>query len=285
MSNQLTRRQFTKRALAAPALLQLGTHRAAAEDKSDPSDFFFVTAADPQLFWGPLALWQEAIRHVNRLKPAFMVVCGDLIQEPGNEDQARAYLNAAGALRPNIPLYNVAGNHDVLGTPTHKSLAWYEEHFGKPWYSFQFNDCLFLVLESNMLNRPDEVPDLANKQMAWLRRTLAEADTKRFRHKIVFKHYPLCLKQVDEKGQYFNVPQARRRELLDLFHKHHVAGVFSGHYHRNAYVRDGKLELVTTSSLGKALGADPPGFRIVRVFRDRLEHAYYPYEKMPAPVG
>ena len=285
MSNQLTRRQFTKRALAAPALFQLGTHHAGAEDKNDRSDLFFVVAADPQLFWGPLALWEEAIRHVNRLKPAFMVVCGDLIQEPGNEDQARAYLEAARALRPDIPLYNVAGNHDVLGTPTRESLAWYEKHFGKPWYSFELNDCLFLVLESDMLNRPDEVPDLASKQMAWLRKTLAEADAKRFRHKIVFKHYPICLKRIDEKDQYFNVPQPRRRELLELFHKHDVAAVFSGHYHKNAYARDGKLEMVTTGSLGKPLGADPPGFRIVRVFQNRLEHVYYPYAKMPAQVG
>lgn len=138
-----------------------------------------------------------------------------------------------------------------------------------------------IVLESNLLNQPEGAAEMAARQMAWLKETLAGAEKKKYVHKFVFKHFPLCLTKVDEPDQYFNVPRPRRDELLALFHKHQVTAVFSGHYHRNAYVKDGPLELITTSSCGKPLGNDPTGFRVVRVFADRIEHRYFGYEEMP----
>lgn len=287
MTSRIDRRGFLVGASGAAAATWLGPFgagRAEANAEGDPSEFFFLVAADPQLFWGPVELWQETIDHANRLKPAFLVVCGDLIQEPGTEEQARAYLEVAGKLDKSIRLCSVAGNHDVFSEPTPKSLAWYEERFGKPWYSFTHGGCLFLVLESNLLNQPQRAPEMAERQTAWLEKTLEGASEERFNHVIVFKHFPLCLDRVDEPDGYFNVPGPRRKELLDLFHKHGVRAVFSGHYHRNAYAKDGELELVTTSSCGKPLGKDPTGLRIVKVRGDRIEHRYYGFEEMPEKV-
>jgi len=284
MTSRLDRREFLAGALTAPWLVHLGTGRADAAGEAEKCKFFFIVAADPQLFWGPLELWEKAVEHVNRLKPTFLVVCGDLVQEPGNDEQARAYLETAGKLDESIRLYNVAGNHDVHARPTAESLAWYEKHFGKPWYSFTHGGSLFIVLESNVLNQPQQAPEMADGQMAWLKETLAAAGEKKYEHIFVFKHYPICLQRADEKDHYFNVPRPRREELLALFHKHGVRAVFSGHYHRNAYAKDGSLELVTTSSCGKPLGKDPTGFRIVRVFADRIEHTYYGYDQMPQKV-
>ncbi|GAH64439.1 unnamed protein product, partial [marine sediment metagenome] len=104
-------------------------------------------------------------------------------------------------------------------------------------------------------------------------------------HKIVFMHHPMCLQDVKEDSSYFNMSPKPRSKLLELFHKYNVDIVFSGHYHRNAYVKDGELELVTTSSSGKPLGEDPIGFRIVKVYPDRIEHKYYSYKEMPKKVN
>jgi 3',5'-cyclic AMP phosphodiesterase CpdA len=281
MTARLDRRAFLAGSLTVPWLAHPIGKRAEAAETSEECRFYFVVAADPQLFWGPKELWQKAIDEVNRLRPAFLVVCGDLIQDPGNEEQAKAYLEVAGKLDESIPLHNVAGNHDVHKQPTPQSLGWYEKHFGKPWYSFTHAGCLGIVLESDVLNQPAGAPEMAERQMDWLRKTLEAASEKPFDHIFVFQHHPLCLKQVDEPDGYFNVPEARRKELLDLFHKHGVRAVFSGHYHRNAHVKDGQIELITTSSLGKPLGKDPVGLRIVKVFADRIEHRYYGYEELP----
>ncbi|MEE8451030.1 MAG: hypothetical protein V3R99_03915 [Thermoguttaceae bacterium] len=143
---------------------------------------------------------------------------------------------------------------------------------------------MFIVLESGVLNRPQGAPEMAEQQMAWLKETLARANAKKCRHTFVFKHYPMCLKSVDEPDQYFNVPGTRRKELLELFHRHNVTAVFSGHHHRNHRVKDGQLELITTASSGKPLGSDPIGLRIVKVFGGRIEHKYYGFEQLPERV-
>ena len=267
----------------------------------DPSErrgrgFYFFHAADTQLFWGkdPVGRWRSVVEQANRLRPAFVVVGGDLLNRDGDagkvdlkkdEERARAYLEVAGTLSKNIPRRNVAGNHDVCNRPTSGTIAWYRKRFGRIWYSFEHGKCLFIVLESDIMKHPEGVPDLARKQLAWLAGVLRASEGKSYLHKIVFMHHPMCLKSADEKDAYFNVPRKRRAELLALFHRHRVGAVFSGHYHRNARVNDStgnhQIDLVTTSAVAKPLGKDPPGFRIVKVSPEGITHAYYAHEEVP----
>ena len=129
----------------------------ASSGKEKPKPYFYIVAADPQLLWGQKdeRNWQTAVDHINRLGPDFVIVCGDLIQG-ANESKAwddpkkvkeydhlaKLYLDAAKKIKPGIKLYNVAGNHDVSLKPTAKTLAWYEGHFGKPWYAFEHKQSL-----------------------------------------------------------------------------------------------------------------------------------------------
>ena len=121
----------------------------------------------------------------------------------------------------------------------------------------------------------------ATRQLEWLDGVMRAPGGARYRRRIVFMHHPMSLKSVDEKDSYFNMPTPVRRKLLALFGRHGVAAVFSGHYHGNAVVRAGSIELVTTSAVGKPLRGDPPGFRIVKVTTERIEHAYHAFDEMP----
>ena len=57
--------------------------------------FFFIQLSDPQLgmftentnFVQETANYEFAVATVNRLKPAFVVVTGDLVHRPGDRDQ------------------------------------------------------------------------------------------------------------------------------------------------------------------------------------------------------
>jgi 3',5'-cyclic AMP phosphodiesterase CpdA len=267
-------------------------------EKTEP--YFYIVAADPQLLWKQKdnSLWRKTISHVNRLQPDFMIVCGDLIQADNSatawentetvkkyDELARQYLSAVEEdLKPEISLYNVAGNHDVSLQPTEKSLKWYEQKFGKAWYSFEHKNSLFVVLESNLLRDGEGAPAAADRQLDWLKQTLKESKNKSFDHKTAYMHHPLCIHSVDEKDQYFNVPQPRRAELLKMFHDHGFRAVFCGHYHQNAYVKDGDLELITTSSCCVPLGKDKKGFRVVKVYGDRIEHEYFEFENLPEKI-
>lgn len=277
-----------------------GSAGAVGEKQAQAEPYFYIVAADPQLLWKQkdTHYWKLAIEHINRLGPDFVIVCGDLIQganEPEAWDNpetvktydklAGLYLGEAKKLKPNIPIYHVAGNHDVSLKPTPKTIAWYKKHFGNPYYTFDHKQSLFVVLESNLLREEENAPSIAKAQMQWLKLKLKETANKGYVHKTAYMHHPMCLKSVDEKSAYFNLPLKRRQELLKLFHEHNFKAVFCGHYHRNAYVKDGDLELITTSSCCVPLGKDKRGFRIVKVFPTHLEHEYYAYEDLPEKIS
>ena len=42
--------------------------------------------------------------------------------------------------------------------------------------------------------------------------------------------------------------------------------------------------MVTTGPVGYPLGDDPSGLRIVKVYRDRIEHAYYGLDTIPETI-
>ena len=262
--------------------------------------YFFVVAADPQLLYKQKddRNWRTTIGHINRIKPDFMIVCGDLVQAPNEsvewEDPKKvaefdklAALYTAGAkrLNPAIKLYNVAGNHDVSLTPTPRTLSWYESRFNtKPWYNFVHKNSLFVVLESNLLRNPKGAPKHAIAQKQFIDQSIKLAKQKPFAHRTVYMHHPLCINAIDEKDQYFNMPSKVRLALIRRFKEAGFVAAFCGHLHRNAYVKTGNFEIITTSSCGAALGKDPLGFRIVKVYPDRLEHKFVPFGKVPEKV-
>jgi len=295
----MTDRQINRRDVLRTTGLGIATlaglNTGAAKEPGIPPDrpYFFIQMADPQLFWGPVKFWKKAIEHANRLRPAFVAVCGDLLNCHGDvakrnaakdQERVKAYLEVASKLDKRIPLYNLAGNHDVCNRPTPETLRWYVKRFGKLWYTFTRGRDFYMAIESDLIKNPSGAPKIAGKQMAWIRKALSSPAVKNARHRIVFMHHPMCLKKPDEPHQYFNLPPKPRAELLGLFAKAGVRAVFSGHYHGNLYAKAGNIELVTTSSTGKALRKDPLGFRIVKVYPERIEHRYYGYEALPKKV-
>ena len=104
---------------------------------------FFLQMSDPQFgmyaenrdFAQETVNFEFAIATANRLRPKFVVICGDLINEAGNAAQAAEYHRIAGKLDPAIKLYNVAGNHDVDNQPTPASVSAYRAF--ELWWRFR----------------------------------------------------------------------------------------------------------------------------------------------------
>jgi len=250
--------------------------------------FFFIQMADTQLAFGDyqenVRKYEAAIAHANRLKPDFVVICGDLISDPFKEAECEEFQRITRLLDSRIPLYLVSGNHDVGNEPTPESLAWYRNHFGADWYSFEHKGCLGIVLDSSIIKSPDSAPGEFDKQWAWLVAELDRARRSGLRHIFVFQHHPWFLTAFDETDQYFNLSAADRARFFDLFEKYDVRAVFAGHYHRNSHGTHSGIEMVTTSAVGRQLGADQSGFRVVQVFRDRIEHHYYDLQSVPTKI-
>jgi len=284
---------------AGAALAANPVDRAAFDGADKP--WFFIVAADPQLSGKQIDEdnWAAAIKQFNRLKPDFVVVCGDLTFGSGksedrlkpqaldrDEKLADAYNKIVAGLDKSIRLYNVAGNHDVGQNPSPETLKWYGKRFGMPCYIIRHKGGFFVTVESNLLRDGSAAPKLADDQLAWLKNTLAEAKAKPYNHRVVFSHHPLYVASADEKDAYWNYPAARRKEMLSLFHDARIEYVFSGHLHKNNEVADGDMQMLTTTTvaLGPSSKANPHGVRIVKVYPDRIEQKFYTFEDLPEKV-
>jgi 3',5'-cyclic AMP phosphodiesterase CpdA len=259
--------------------------------------FFFIQIADTQFgmmesnaSWEKEAdLFSRAVKQINRLKPRFVIMSGDMVNqavgEPAHTAQVAAFQEIAGRIEPAIPLLGVCGNHDAGNRPTRASLAAYRKEFGDDRYTFWAGGVCGLVLNSNLYWDPTGAPNAQKRQEEWFARELKAAREAGAKQSLVFQHHSWFLEQPDEPDQYFTIPRVRRDPALALMREAGVRASFAGHYHRNAYGRNGDLEMITTSAVGQPLGDDPSGFRIVKVFEERIEHAYYGLDEVPEAVS
>jgi hypothetical protein len=182
---------------------------------------------------------EVALRMAAALAPKFMVHNGDMVQEyPDNVEQFYKSMDESlEQMRAcDVEPYYVAGNHDVGDKPdptapaSHVSqevLDWYHRRFGKSWYSFDQDDCHFVVLNSQIMN--GTLPDAA-EQEAWVEKDLAEHAKKRL---FILLHMPPYLFDETEPsmGHYDNLANPARAWLLDLVRVYKVEMLLAGHVH------------------------------------------------------
>lgn len=254
--------------------------------------FFFMMLTDTQLgmfsgdkdFARESELLGKAVEHVNRLKPAFVVFCGDHTNKVGDPVQIAAFKRLVGRIDRAIPVHHVAGNHDVGNAPAAADLDLYRREFGRDWYSFEHGGCHFVVLNTVIIHKGEKVPDEAARQMAWLTEDLRSAAARRPRHIIVFQHHTLFVSKVDEPATYHSIPPAARRTLIDLYSACGVSAVFAGHLHYCAAPKYERFIVFAAGPVGKPLGKDPSGLTIVNVRQDKVEYRYWGLDKVPQEV-
>ena len=220
------------------------------------------------------SLFTEAIETANKINPDFVVICGDMVHNSNSDEQFQELIRISRLLNEDIKLYWVAGNHDVGDKPTRAGLAQYKEQFGEYNYSFQEENCYFIVLNSSICYDPGSVPDEWDILISFLEKELQIAASAQQSHKIIFMHHPLFLNDPNEGDNYFVIPSARRAKIIDLITEYDVSAVFTGHLHRNNYQKIANTELVSTGPVGFPLGEDPSGIRHVQLDDNSLTHEY-----------
>ena len=199
---------------------------------------------------------EVALRMAAALTPKFMVHNGDMVQEyPDNLE--RFYKSIGESLEQmracGVEPYYVAGNHDVGDKPdptapaSHVSqevLDWYHRRFGQSWYSFDQEDCHFVVLNSQIMN--GTLPDAA-EQVAWVEKDLAEHAKKRL---FILLHMPPYLFDETEPsiGHYDNLANPARAWLLDLVRVYRVDMLLAGHVHFAFFDRLAETRYVVLAS-------------------------------------
>ena len=251
--------------------------------------YYFAMIADTQLgmhasdrnFEQETASYEFAVATINRLKPEFVIVLGDLVNKEGDGEQIREFLRISRKIDPFIPLYYVAGNHDVGRIPTPELLAAYRKTFGRDYYSFREGPVYGIVLNSSLMVAPQKVKTEYDAQLSWLKEELERAKESGARQIVVFQHHPYFLKDVGEEDSYGNAPLERRQAVLKLLHDYDVRYVFAGHVHSHSIGKDGDLDMVAVGPIAMPLGEDGSGMMLAAVTPEGIQYRYYGFGKLP----
>jgi len=138
-----------------------------------------------------------------------------------------------------------------------------------------------IVLNSALIVAPEQVPEEERAQWEWLVGELGRLRADGAEPILVFQHHSYFLGQADEEDAYFNVPIEPRTRYLELLRDNGVRVVFAGHYHRNGHGLFGSLEMVTSGPVGRPLGDNPSGLRVVTVDGGEIAHRYYGLDALP----
>lgn len=250
--------------------------------------FFFIQISDPQFgmfednkgFDQETELYENAVAQINRLKPDFVVITGDFVHDPDDENQISEFKRITGKIDSGIPVYMIPGNHDVGLVPTHESLKRYRTNYGADRFSFNHKGSRFIGINTSLIKA--ELLKLEAKQAKWLQKALKKG--KNAEQIIVFGHYPFFIESFDEPERYSNMKSEYRAKYFSLFKENKVNAIFSGHLHNNAQAEYKGIRLIITSAVGKPLGNAPSGFRIIKVLNDRIEHNFYGLHEVPEKV-
>ena len=256
-------------------VLSLCTAVSAAEPQTP--GFQFVQICDTQLGFGAdgydrdVESFRQAVRKINAMKPAFAVICGDLVNKP----ESKAFADFKRVMAEfEVPCHCAAGNHDVGHPATPASLEKFRKVIGKDFYSFKHNGCTFLVVNTELWKAP--VGQETEAQDAWLVESLNQAKAESS-PVIVVGHHPLFLKQADEKEEYFNIPPDKRTEILRLFQENGVVAMLTGHTHRLVENEHEGIRFLSGETTSKNFDKRPFGFRVWSVdATGSLSHRFVP---------
>ena len=254
---------------------------------ADSAPFFFLQLSDPQFGFidnnksisAETEAMNKAVTAINQLKPPFVVITGDFVNNSKSKEQIAAYKSMIAQIDSSVKVYMIPGNHDI-GKVSRASIDNYKKNYGETHFSFRSGDCAFIGIDSNIIKEEDK--EREEVQFKWLEQELQK--TKDARFKFVFTHCSVFLKRMDEPVNYSNFSLPMREKYVHLFQKYGVNAIFAGHLHNNAYGKVGNMEMITIGPVGKVLGTGYQGMNLVKVYPDRFISEFIALNQFPKEV-
>jgi hypothetical protein len=236
---------------------------------ADFAESYYGASADVD----PPAFFSETIAEIRSINPEFVVDTGDLVAAADKFGPERAeewftlYNDTVWDLADaGIPVYEVVGNHDVVGV-NNKSVnitepgygkEMFESYFGATNYSFDCGGYHFVVLDSNKIDEKWDIPGkgldymIDEPQLSWLEDDLASTS----KTPIVFVHEPTPT--LENSG-----------EVWEVLNTHNTMAIFSGHWHDDELLDSGGIPEQVGGAVcggwwrGPNKDGVPQGYRIV----------------------
>ncbi len=174
---------------------------------------------------------------------AFFINMGDLVDNGYDLSQWRAWFSAVTPMIENIPFAPVMGNHETYNMEWKVAMPTpYLTLFSLPengssenrnhYYSFDYGDVHFTVLNTQNDELADFKPDLMQEQLAWLRSDLANTQSK---WKVVLMHKDILRYAFTDRPNIFDPASIQftpwAEELMPVFEEFNVDAVLTAHLH------------------------------------------------------
>lgn len=218
------------------------------------------------------ATYTKCVNEVNELHPDAVVLTGDLVHNSDNEEQWKEFERITALIDEDIPVFYIPGNHDVVKKETGLNMDDYYKHLDKSRFVGQVGDTYLIGIDTNPI-KDFYGSEAEQEQFSWIEDRLKENNGEYT--PIIFTHHPFFLKNFDEEEGYFQLSVEARKKYFDLFERYGVKAVFSGHLHANSVTSyKSYMPVVTTSAIGRQLGEDESGYRVITVRNGKVSHKY-----------
>ncbi|MCX7994902.1 MAG: metallophosphoesterase [candidate division WOR-3 bacterium] len=244
----------------------------------DFTPFYFIHYSDPQIGRNIYAIpnCSTAVYQINTMSPAplFVMITGDMAEDAANQNNLLSQWRICDSLFDILPItrFFVPGNRDIgYASDTYWSpgrLFLYRNFWGMDFYSFVHDSCLFIGLNSTLLDTYSghSCYPYSVQQDSFLRAAIDSS----FRHIFLFFHFPLYVNSPTEPNSQNNVDRPRRDTLLVYLRKYNISAVFTGHLHYNHLNFYGPALLMTSLTTSET-NINSCGYRVVKVYAKGIE--------------
>jgi len=213
---------------------------------NDPKNFQFLILTD-RMGGNRPGVFEQGIEKINLLQPEFVLSVGDLINGYTDDPlQVKMEWNEFDefAARLEMPFFYVPGNHDI----TNKMMEdMWVERFGSTYYYFVYRNVLFLCLNSEEALTAAESTVFSEKQIEFIKRTLAEHQEVRWT--LLFFHKPVWM--VEEYEGYGKEALTKTRwDKIESLLQNRKYTVFAGHIHRYTHRIRQQSDYITLATMG-----------------------------------
>ena len=188
----------------------------------DDTPFAFAVVGDTQ---GNLKVAGKIAELAWSERPSFLLHAGDLVSTGTNKGHwTEVFFPSLDPLISRVPIFPVLGNHE-------DDAAFYYQYMALPepeyYYTFTYGNMQFFMIDTNRNVQP------GSEQYKWLQAELAKSNAT---WKIVCHHHPPYSSDENDFGDLWKTNQSTRgdtriRPLCELYDKHKIDVVWTGHIH------------------------------------------------------
>jgi len=268
---QLGRRAFLNHGTLVLAAASLNSRKVFANEEAQRLRVGLITdlhyadkaPAGTRHYRETLSKLEEAAKHFEQDKPAFVVELGDLIDAADSVDVEQSYLKTINREFSKIckDRYYVLGNHCVDTLKKEEFLDAVEQE--KSYYSFDRGGFHFVVLDSCF--RSDGQP-YERKNFRWTDANIPVTEIEWLAGDLKANEKPVIVfahQRLDVSNNHGVKNNADVRTILESSGR--VLAVFQGHSHQNELTEIGDIHYCTLVAMVEGSGAENNGYSLMEI--------------------